>query len=47
MLRIIESALIELRWSTFKSWVWLNGDRIFEARFQAKAKPKEESSRAG
>ncbi|KAJ8426259.1 hypothetical protein Cgig2_030553 [Carnegiea gigantea] len=43
---VIESALIELRWSTFESLVWLNGDRIFEARFQAKAKPKEESSEA-
>jgi len=32
-LRIMESALTELRWSTFESWVWLNGDRIFEARF--------------
>ncbi|KAJ8421146.1 LOW QUALITY PROTEIN: hypothetical protein Cgig2_027444 [Carnegiea gigantea] len=31
-LRVMESALTELRWSTFESWVWLNGDRIFEAQ---------------
>ncbi|KAJ8419666.1 hypothetical protein Cgig2_033948 [Carnegiea gigantea] len=29
---VMESALTELRWSTSESWVWLNGDRIFEAR---------------
>jgi len=44
-LRVMESALTELRGSTFESWVWLNGDRIFEARFRAKAEQKEESSR--
>ncbi|KAJ8441773.1 hypothetical protein Cgig2_009019 [Carnegiea gigantea] len=32
-LQSFESALIELRWSTFESWVWLYGDRIFEAQF--------------
>ncbi|KAJ8429460.1 hypothetical protein Cgig2_015312 [Carnegiea gigantea] len=47
MLRVMESALTELRWSTFESWVWLSGDRIFEARFWAKAEQKEESSRTG
>ena len=36
-LRAMESALTELRWSTFDSWVWLNGDRIIEARFRVKA----------
>ncbi|KAJ8444871.1 LOW QUALITY PROTEIN: hypothetical protein Cgig2_029802 [Carnegiea gigantea] len=41
-LRVIDSALTELRWSTFESWVWLNRDRIFEAWFQAKAEQKEE-----
>ncbi|KAJ8438780.1 hypothetical protein Cgig2_009898 [Carnegiea gigantea] len=46
MLREMESALTELRWSTFESWVWLYGNRIFEARFWAKAEPKEDSSRA-
>jgi len=35
-LQSLESALIELHWSTFKSWVWLYGDRIFEARFHPK-----------
>ncbi|KAJ8451979.1 hypothetical protein Cgig2_016560 [Carnegiea gigantea] len=30
-------------WSTFESWVWLYGDRIFEIRFQTKAEPKESS----
>jgi len=30
-LRIIESTLTELHWSTFELWVRLNGDRIFEA----------------
>ncbi|KAJ8425916.1 hypothetical protein Cgig2_033857 [Carnegiea gigantea] len=43
----MESALAELHWSTFESWVWLYGDRIFEAQFQAKVEPKEESSRVG
>jgi len=36
-LRSLESALIELRWSTFESWVWLYGDRIFEARFRPRS----------
>jgi len=45
-LRIMESALIELRWSTFEAWVWLNGDRVLEARFQEEAEQKEESSDA-
>ncbi|KAJ8438013.1 LOW QUALITY PROTEIN: hypothetical protein Cgig2_029994 [Carnegiea gigantea] len=45
-LRTLESALTELRWSTFESWVWLYGDRIFEAWFRTKAK-LEESSGAG
>ncbi|KAJ8429187.1 hypothetical protein Cgig2_028760 [Carnegiea gigantea] len=43
---VMELALTELRWSTFESCVWLNRDRIFEARFQAKAEQKEESLRA-
>jgi len=30
-LRSLELALIKLHWSTFESWVWLYGDRIFEA----------------
>ncbi|KAJ8429798.1 hypothetical protein Cgig2_015630 [Carnegiea gigantea] len=45
-LRIMESALTELCWSSFESWVWLNGDRIFEARFPKKAEREEESSDA-
>ncbi|KAJ8429206.1 hypothetical protein Cgig2_012334 [Carnegiea gigantea] len=43
-LRTLESALTDLRWSTFESWVWLYGDRIFEALFQTKAAPKEKGS---
>ncbi|KAJ8437666.1 hypothetical protein Cgig2_028604 [Carnegiea gigantea] len=39
-LRTLESALIELH------WMWLYGDRIFEARFRIRADP-EESSGAG
>ncbi|KAJ8431066.1 hypothetical protein Cgig2_017062 [Carnegiea gigantea] len=35
-LRSLESALIELRWSTFEPWVWLYADRIFKARFHPK-----------
>ncbi|KAJ8435866.1 hypothetical protein Cgig2_028574 [Carnegiea gigantea] len=31
-LYIMESALIVFRWGTCESWVWLNGDRILEAR---------------
>ncbi|KAJ8435910.1 LOW QUALITY PROTEIN: hypothetical protein Cgig2_010029 [Carnegiea gigantea] len=46
MLHVIELTLTKLRWSTFESWVWLNGDRIFEARFWVKAEQKEESSRS-
>jgi len=32
-LRVMESTLTELHWSSFESWVWLNRDRIFDARF--------------
>ncbi|KAJ8424903.1 hypothetical protein Cgig2_007628 [Carnegiea gigantea] len=32
----LPQALTELRWSTFKSWVWLFGNRIYEARFHPK-----------
>ncbi|KAJ8441378.1 hypothetical protein Cgig2_009086 [Carnegiea gigantea] len=46
VLRTLESALIELRWNTFESWVWLYSDRIFEVRFQTKAE-LEQSSGAG
>ncbi|KAJ8447165.1 hypothetical protein Cgig2_022894 [Carnegiea gigantea] len=42
-LRRMESALIELRWSTFEAWMWQNGDWIFEARFREKAEYEEES----
>ncbi|KAJ8440417.1 hypothetical protein Cgig2_017650 [Carnegiea gigantea] len=45
-LRIMESALTELRWNTFEAWVWQNGDRIFKARFWEKAGHEEESSDA-
>ncbi|KAJ8444598.1 hypothetical protein Cgig2_023661 [Carnegiea gigantea] len=44
-LRIMESVLPELRWSTFESWVWLNGDQIFAARLRAKTEKKKDSSR--
>ena len=46
MLRQMESALTELPWSTFDSWVWLYGDQIFETQFRANAEPEEESLRA-
>jgi len=42
-LQSLESALIELRWSTLESWVWLYGDRIFEARFRPPAGSGERS----
>ncbi|KAJ8422363.1 LOW QUALITY PROTEIN: hypothetical protein Cgig2_013549 [Carnegiea gigantea] len=42
-LRIMESALTELRWSTFEAWVWQNGDRILEARIWEEAEQEEES----
>ncbi|KAJ8422442.1 hypothetical protein Cgig2_019159 [Carnegiea gigantea] len=45
-LRTLESALTELHWSIFESWVWLYDDLIFEAQFQMKVAPQE-SSRAG
>ncbi|KAJ8433863.1 hypothetical protein Cgig2_032074 [Carnegiea gigantea] len=45
-LHIMESALTELRWSTFEAWVWLNGDRILEARFREEAEQEDESSDA-
>jgi len=45
-LRTLKLALSELCGSTFESWVWLYGDRIFEAWLQIKGEP-EESSRAG
>jgi len=32
----LELALIELCWRTFEWWVWLYGDRMFEARFRPK-----------
>jgi len=33
-LRSLDSALTELRWSVFDSWIWLFGDRIYETRFR-------------
>ncbi|KAJ8445040.1 hypothetical protein Cgig2_022560 [Carnegiea gigantea] len=39
----LELPLIVLRWSTFKSWVWLYGDRIFEAQFRPKVRSGESS----
>ncbi|KAJ8446511.1 hypothetical protein Cgig2_027473 [Carnegiea gigantea] len=42
-LRSLESALVELRWSTFESWVWLYSDRIFEAQFRLMAGSGESS----
>jgi len=35
-LRSLETALTELRWSAFESWIWLFGDQIYEARFRPK-----------
>ncbi|KAJ8438046.1 hypothetical protein Cgig2_014175 [Carnegiea gigantea] len=45
-LRTLKSVLTKLRWNTFKSWVWLYGDCIFEAWFRMRAAP-EEGSGAG
>ncbi|KAJ8424804.1 hypothetical protein Cgig2_025388 [Carnegiea gigantea] len=45
-LHIMELALTELRWGTFESWVWLNEDRIFKARFREKDECEEENSDA-
>ena len=42
-LRSLESALIELRWSAFESWIWLFGDRIYEARIRPKGSLGENS----
>ncbi|KAJ8421606.1 hypothetical protein Cgig2_025735 [Carnegiea gigantea] len=42
-LRSLDSALMELRWSTFKLWIWLYGDRIFETRFRPKVGSGESS----
>ncbi|KAJ8434745.1 hypothetical protein Cgig2_001948 [Carnegiea gigantea] len=42
-LRSLESALTELRWSAFKSWIWLFGDRIYEAQFRLKGNLGENS----
>ncbi|KAJ8435255.1 hypothetical protein Cgig2_005307 [Carnegiea gigantea] len=33
-LRSLEVALTELRWRAFESWIWLFGDRVYEARFR-------------
>ncbi|KAJ8433523.1 hypothetical protein Cgig2_006670 [Carnegiea gigantea] len=35
-LRSLEVTLTELHWSAFESWLWLFGDRIYEARFHPK-----------
>ncbi|KAJ8425534.1 hypothetical protein Cgig2_021339 [Carnegiea gigantea] len=42
-LQSFESALTELRWSAFESWIWLFGDRIYEARFRPKGSLGENS----
>ncbi|KAJ8421186.1 hypothetical protein Cgig2_011314 [Carnegiea gigantea] len=35
-LRSLESALTELHWSAFESWIWLFSDRIYKPRFRSK-----------
>ncbi|KAJ8422033.1 LOW QUALITY PROTEIN: hypothetical protein Cgig2_027264 [Carnegiea gigantea] len=45
-LRSMEMALTELRWGAFKSWIWLFGDRVYEARFHLKG-GSGEGERAG
>ncbi|KAJ8427838.1 LOW QUALITY PROTEIN: hypothetical protein Cgig2_029755 [Carnegiea gigantea] len=42
-LRTLESALTELHWSIFESWVWSHGDRIFEPQFRTKAELEKSS----
>ncbi|KAJ8426194.1 hypothetical protein Cgig2_008911 [Carnegiea gigantea] len=40
-LRSLEVALTKLRWGAFESWIWLFGDRVYEARFCLKSSSKE------
>jgi len=54
-LQSLQSALTELRWSAFESWIWLFCDQIYKARLHPKAGlgensgagPQEESSDRG
>ncbi|KAJ8429720.1 hypothetical protein Cgig2_013792 [Carnegiea gigantea] len=36
-LRALEVALIESRWGEFESWIWMFGDRVYEAQFRPKS----------
>ncbi|KAJ8442135.1 hypothetical protein Cgig2_011325 [Carnegiea gigantea] len=40
-LRSLEVALTELCWGAFESWIWLFGDRVYEARFRPKSRSGE------
>ncbi|KAJ8423406.1 LOW QUALITY PROTEIN: hypothetical protein Cgig2_030573 [Carnegiea gigantea] len=46
-LRSFQSAFTELRWSAIESWIWLFGDRIYEARFRLKGSLRENSGAGG
>ncbi|KAJ8432369.1 hypothetical protein Cgig2_021903 [Carnegiea gigantea] len=45
-LRSLEVAVTELRRGAFESWIWLFGDRVYEARFHLKSS-LDEGARAG
>ncbi|KAJ8420236.1 hypothetical protein Cgig2_023223 [Carnegiea gigantea] len=47
MIEIPESALMELRWSTFEEWVWRNRDNIPRAPYPETNSNREESSGSG
>jgi len=45
-LQALEVAHTELRSGAFESWIWLFGDRVYEARFHPKSS-SDEGARAG
>ncbi|KAJ8423668.1 hypothetical protein Cgig2_009289 [Carnegiea gigantea] len=40
-LRSLEVAVTELRWGAFESWIWLFGDRVYEAQFRPRSSSDE------
>jgi len=40
-LQSLKVALTELRWGALESWIWLFGDRVYEARFHPKSSSEE------
>ncbi|KAJ8430171.1 hypothetical protein Cgig2_028057 [Carnegiea gigantea] len=47
IIEILESALVELRWSTFQKWVWCNKGNILRAHHLEPNTDREESSGTG